>query len=378
MTSGFEASAPTGRVVLFGATGYTGDLTARAMVERGMRPVLAARRREAVEALAAELGGLEAAVADVSDHASIRALVEPGDTLVTTVGPFARWGDPALDAAIDAGAHYIDSTGEPPFVRKVFEEGGPRAERTGTIAMTAMGYDWVPGNLTGALALAEAEGAAGVRIGYFATGAGLGGMSGGTRASLMGVLLEPSFQFRDGALVTERGAKQVQTFGVGGRQRQGISVGTSEAFSLPRVYPGVRDVEVYLGWFGRQSRAMQGFSLVGSGLAKIPGARSATGAVVERFVQTSTGGPGEEARKGGGSVFVAEALDAAGNVIATVGTEGVSGYEFTGRVLAWAAEATAKGEAAQAGAGARGPVEAFGLDRLEAGCAECGIARSQG
>ena len=122
-------SSATGRVVLFGATGYTGELTARAMAKRGMRPVLAGRRREAVEALAGELGGLEATTADVADPASVRALVERGDVLVSTVGPFARWGDAALDAAIDAGAHYIDSTGEPPFVRKVFEDGGPRAEQ---------------------------------------------------------------------------------------------------------------------------------------------------------------------------------------------------------------------------------------------------------
>ncbi len=373
-----EASSATGRVVLFGATGYTGDLTARAMVKRGMKPVLAARRREAVEALASELGGLEAAVADVSDPPSIRALIEKGDTLVTTVGPFARWGDSALDAAIDAGAHYIDSTGEPPFVRKVFVQGGPRAAGSGTIAMTAMGYDWAPGNLTGALALSEADGAAGVRIGYFATGEGLGGMSGGTRASLMGTLSEPSFQFRDGSLVTERGAKKIHSFPVGSRQRAGISVGTSEAFSLPRVYPGLRDVEVYLGWFGRQSRAVQAFSLVGSGVTKIPGVRTATSKAVERLVKTSTGGPDEEARRSGGSIFVGEALDEGGSVIERVQTDGVSGYEFTGLMLAWAAEATAAGHAAQAGAGALGPVEAFGLDRFEAGCAECGIKRSAG
>jgi len=373
-----EASAATGRVVLFGATGYTGELTARAMVKRGMKPVLAARRRDAVEALAAELGGLEAAIADVSKPASIRALVEKGDTLVTTVGPFARWGDAALDAAIDAGAHYIDSTGEPPFVRKVFEQGGPRAEQSGTVAMTAMGYDWAPGNLTGALALSEADGAVAIRIGYFATGEGLGGMSGGTRASLMGTLTEPSFQFRDGSLVTERGAKKIHSFPVESRQRQGISVGTSEAFSLPRVYPGLRDVEVYLGWFGRQSRAMQGFSAVGSAVTKVPGVRAATTKAVERLVKTSTGGPDSEARRSGGSIFVAEALNDGGNVIARVQTEGISGYEFTGLILAWAAEATAAGEAAQAGAGAFGPVEAFGLDRFEAGAAECGIKRSVG
>ena len=123
---------------------------------------------------------------------------------------------------------------------------------------------------------------------------------------------------------------------------------------------------------------MQGFSLVGSGVVKIPGFSKATGAAVERFVKTSTGGPDEEARKSGGSLFVAEALDESGDVIATVGTDGISGYEFTGLFLAWAAEATSKGEAAQAGAGALGPVEAFGLDRLEAGCQECGIERSDG
>ena len=59
-----------GRIVLFGATGYTGRLAAEAMVERGMRPVLAARGRERLEAMAAELGGLETAVADVADPAT--------------------------------------------------------------------------------------------------------------------------------------------------------------------------------------------------------------------------------------------------------------------------------------------------------------------
>ncbi len=71
-----------GRIVLFGATGYTGRLTAEASVARGDRPVLAARSKEKVEALAAELGGLDTAVADVSDPASVRALLEPGDVIV--------------------------------------------------------------------------------------------------------------------------------------------------------------------------------------------------------------------------------------------------------------------------------------------------------
>ena len=97
---GCLGSAPNGgRIVLFGATGYTGELTARAMVRRGARPVLAARARAWSE-LAAELGGLETSVADVHDPPSVAALVEEGDVLVTTVGPFTRWGEPALMAAL--------------------------------------------------------------------------------------------------------------------------------------------------------------------------------------------------------------------------------------------------------------------------------------
>ena len=87
------------RIVLFGASGYTGDLTAREMVARGMTPVLAGRRREPLEALATELGGLEIKLADVENPASVHALVEKGDVLVSTVGPFMRFGEQDGDDA---------------------------------------------------------------------------------------------------------------------------------------------------------------------------------------------------------------------------------------------------------------------------------------
>ena len=224
------------RIVLFGATGYTGDLTARAMVERGLRPVLAARNADRLGALAGRLGGLDTAVADVARPESVRALVQRGDVLVSTVGPFARWGRPALDAAIGGGAHYLDSTGETPFIREVFERFGPGAESAGVGLLTAMGYDWVPGNLAGALALRDAgPDATRVDIGYFMSGsASADAMSGGTRASAAGVLLEPSFAWRDGHLQTVRGGDRVRSFSVEGRDRQALAAGSTEHFGLPR------------------------------------------------------------------------------------------------------------------------------------------------
>jgi short subunit dehydrogenase-like uncharacterized protein len=364
-----------GRIIVFGATGYTGRLVSEQLVGRGQRPLLVARDRGRVEALAGELGGLESAAADVSRPSSLAELVEAGDVLVTTVGPFARWGGAALDAAIGAGAHYIDSTGEPAFIRRVFEQEGARANEAGSALLTAFGYDWVPGNLAGALALRDAgDAATAVRIGYFLRGeTGAGGMSGGTKASAAGAFLEPGYCWHGGRIVTERGAARVRSFDVSGRSLKGVSAGSSEAFALPRIHPGLQEVDVYLGWFGNASRTVSIASLGISGATRIPGVKPALQGAFARLVKGSTGGPDAGERARSGSEIVAEALDSAGRVLSRTHLSGVDGYTFTGAIIAWAAERAAAG--GLQGAGALGPVDAFGLDALEQGVAEVGIRR---
>lgn len=360
-------------IVLFGATGYTGRLVADALVKRGARPLLAARNETAVKQMAEELGGLDATIADISSPETLRAVVTNETVLVSTVGPFLRWGRAAVEAAIDAGAIYLDSTGEPPFIREMFERRDAPARASGATLVTAFGYDFVPGNLAAALALERAgERAVKVSLGYFFTGGGnlKDAMSGGTAASLAGVLLAPHFGFRDGRIVTERSAKRVRNFQARGKSYAGVSIGCSEHLSLPRVHPALREVDAYLGWFGPASRAMQAMSLVGA----VPGARAASEKLSARFVKGSTGGPGPEARAQTGSLIVAEAQDAAGSVIERVELRGPNGYTFTGDILAWAATHTA--DHGLKGPGALGPVEAFGLRELEAGCAEVGLVEA--
>jgi len=370
-------SSRAGRVVVFGATGYTGRLAVEALLERGLRPVLAGRDSGRLAGLAADLDGdLEVAVADVSRPETVRALLASGDVLLTTVGPFAKLGDAAAQAAIGAGAHYLDSTGEPQFIRRVFEGHGPNAAQAGIAMLTAFGLDWVPGNLAGALAVQEAgEAAARVDTGYFITGgAGSAATSGGTRASLAGAVGSPSFAWRGGALRSERGAARVRTFRFHGRDRPAVSVGSSEHFTLPRLHPGLQEVNVYLGWFGALSRPIQAAALAGSVAFRAPGARSLLDAVAGRLVKGSTGGPDESRRARSGSHVVGIAYDGAGRQLSEVHLSGVEGYTFTGRMLAWGAERAAAGDLK--GAGALGPAEAFGLDLLEAGCAEAGLHRA--
>ncbi|GAC1344873.1 MAG: saccharopine dehydrogenase NADP-binding domain-containing protein [Candidatus Dormibacteria bacterium] len=370
------------RIVLFGATGYTGALTAEALVAAGATPVLAGRSPERLRSLGSRLGGLETAVADVEDPGSVAALVERGDVLLTTVGPFGRYGAPAVEAAISKGATYIDSTGEPAFIRRVFEEWGPRAEVAGTGLVTACGADYVPGNLAGALALDQAgEQATRVEIGYFATGSKRNAFSGGTMASMALASRSPGHAFHDGRLVSERGSTRVRSFEVDGEELSALSIGATEQFTLPRYRAGLRDVEVYLGWFGKATRAVQAVARAGAAIEQLPGVAAlgqhptvAAGLnqVGSRLDRGSTGGPSSDQRARSGSVVVAIASDAAGTPLARVRLTGPNGYTFTGAILAWAAIRAA--ERGLRGAGALGPIEAFGLESLMAGAATSGMA----
>ena len=361
----------TARIVLFGATGYTGRLTAEALAAAGAEPLLAGRDRARLETLAGRLGGLPVAEADTARPDSVRDLVGPGDVLVSTVGPFLTRGEPAVSAAVGAGAAYLDATGEPPFLRRVFEHHGPRAAgRCGLVP--AFGYDFVPGNLAAALALAGAEAATRVTVGYFVTGGG--GFSSGTLASGAGMLLEPAFAFRDGRLRPERTARRVRAFPIGGREWLGVSYGGSEHYTLPRIAPGLREVEVYLGWFGRRSRAVQAFSAAGAPLARLPGARSLTRAAAGRLARRTGQGPDEAARGRGGSLVVAVAADDGGRELARAELRGPDPYTLTARLLAWGARRAAGG--GLLATGALGPVDAFGLEALQAGAAGAGLERA--
>src|SRR5689334_9949990 len=108
-------------VVLLGATGFTGALTAAQLAARapeGLRWALAGRDAAKVEAVRERAGahGAQVVTADVTDPASMRALAESARVVVTTVGPFALHGPPVVAACAEAGAHYLDITGEPEFV----------------------------------------------------------------------------------------------------------------------------------------------------------------------------------------------------------------------------------------------------------------------
>ena len=363
------------RIVVFGATGYTGRLTAERLVAHDERPLLAGRSAQRLAELSERLGGLEWKVADVDRPESVTALLDGGDVLLSTVGPFVRWGEPAVRAAIAARGVYIDSTGEPPFIRRVFDEFDGPARRAGATLLPAMGYDFVPGGLAGALALQDAgDAAVRVDVGYYALGGGPQALSRGTRASLSGVALERAFAYRGGSIRTVRSAERVRDFAVRGKSRPAISVGGVEHFTLPAAYPQLREVNVYLGWFAGLSRAISLGSRASAALTAIPFVRGALVRGGEKLAGMGGQGPAPGTTPGTASYVVGAAYGADGEQLTEVTVAGADAYDFTAGCLAWAAR-TAAHDGVQA-TGAAGPLEAFGLHALQAGCSEAGLERS--
>jgi short subunit dehydrogenase-like uncharacterized protein len=140
-------------IVLFGATGFVGTLTAEYLAEHapeGLRWAIAGRGERRLEDLRERLpGGREIGVlrADVSDAASLRALAEHARVVATTVGPYVTYGEELVAACADTGTDYVDLTGEPEFVDLTYVRHDARARETGARLVHACGFDSVPHDL---------------------------------------------------------------------------------------------------------------------------------------------------------------------------------------------------------------------------------------
>ncbi|MFE3167624.1 saccharopine dehydrogenase family protein [Streptomyces sp. NPDC059224] len=140
-------------IVLFGATGFVGELTAgylAAHAPQGLRWAVAARGERRLESLRKRLpAGTEVGLlrADVTEPATVRALAEQARVVATTVGPYGRYGEDLVAACADTGADYLDLCGEPEFVDLTYVRHDARARETGARLVHACGFDSVPHDL---------------------------------------------------------------------------------------------------------------------------------------------------------------------------------------------------------------------------------------
>jgi short subunit dehydrogenase-like uncharacterized protein len=145
-------------VVMFGATGFTGALTAeylaRASAARPLRWAIAGRNRDKLERVRAQLlaradgaAAPETLIADVGDAASIADLARRARVVATTVGPYIQYGEPLVRACAEAGTDYVDLTGEPEFVDAITARYHAQAVQNRARIVNACGFDSVPHDL---------------------------------------------------------------------------------------------------------------------------------------------------------------------------------------------------------------------------------------
>ncbi|WP_374025212.1 trans-acting enoyl reductase family protein [Mycobacterium sp. HNNTM2301] len=183
-------------VVLYGATGFVGKLTAEYLTRTGpdTRVALAGRSTERLRAVRDALGenarSWPLIAADASSPSTLNEMAARTQVVITTVGPYTRYGLPLVAACAAAGTDYADLTGEPPFIRDSIDQYHKQAADTGARIVHACGFDSVPSDLTVyALYLAARDDGAGeLAQTDFVVRSLSGGLSGGTLASLLEVL----------------------------------------------------------------------------------------------------------------------------------------------------------------------------------------------
>lgn len=186
-------------IVLFGATGFTGGLTARYLAGRlpdGSRWALAGRDRgrleDVRERVAAAAPGSpvpDLLVADVQDPASVRRLAASARAVASTVGPYAVHGEPLVAACAAEGTDYLDLCGEPEFVDRVYAEHHTAAAESGARIVHACGFDSVPHDLGALFTVQRLPEGVPLHVEGFVRAQGA--PSGGTLHSLVGAFAEP-------------------------------------------------------------------------------------------------------------------------------------------------------------------------------------------
>lgn len=349
-------------VLLFGATGYTGTLTAEALGRRGATFVVAGRDRAKLDAIAERTGARDARVAAVGDVDALTDALRDVKAMITCVGPFMELGETAVEAAIRAGVHYVDSTGEIDFIEALIDRYDDRAREAGVVLAPAMGYDEVPADVGVALATQGMS-----RPHVVVTHAFPSKASTGTLRTVLGGIAGT-----DARWVTDGHLERVPT---ASRRRWapmpaplGPKLGIAMPLAIGRLAPlhlELDRLEVYGTSDPAQAAAMRLTMPVTKALLGLGVTQRAIEAVLDR----RSPGPGRIARQRDRFTILVEA--SSGAAWRNVSLQGVDPYGITAETLAAGAlKLAADGHDS---AGVMAPTQAMGLDVLHKELIDLGV-----
>ena len=305
----------TKRFLIYGATGYTGKLTARTAKEKGLSPILAGRSEAKVKAVAEPLG-LEYRAFALSERAKLDAALSEVDAVLHIAGPFSATSGPMADACLRTGTHYLDITGD----IDVFEALAARSEEAkakGVMLLPGVGFDVVPSDCLAAHMKRRLPDAIQLKL-YIGA---LGGVSRGTAKTMVEGIDKGTRLRVDGKFVTTaRANTDTMDFGSGPKRTIGMSWGdVSTAYYSTKI----PNIEVHFEALPQIEAAARMPSFVKS-MMGWPFVQRLLKAQIDRMPE----GPNDAERERGRGVLIGVATNAKGERARSRLTTG-EGYSLT-------------------------------------------------
>jgi short subunit dehydrogenase-like uncharacterized protein len=332
--------------ILYGASGYTGELIAREASRRDLQPILAGRNERRISRLAAELD-FPSRVFGLSEGVDIAHELAGARLVLNCAGPFSATAVPLLEACLAAGVHYLDITGEIDAIEAAAVR-SERAKQAGIVLIPAVGFDVVPSDCLAALLAAQLPGAKRLQLAFD----GLSSLSPGTVKTTLEFLPKGGRVRIDGRITRVPLAwKTLEVpFAEGSKTAATIPWGdvASAYYST-----GIGNIEVYMTFPLKQPRAIRRWGWLLPLLRLRPLRR-----YIERRVEQTVRGPTAGERAAGWASFWGRVEDDAGqSVEATLTTP--SGYDLTVLTALASVERVLTGDFP---AGFHTPSQAFGRD----------------
>lgn len=335
--------------LIYGANGYTGALTTRLAVERGLKPVLAGRSREKIEPLAAKYG-LESRSFGLDRPEDVDAGLRGFAVVLHCAGPFSRTWKPMAEACLRTGVHYLDITGE----IDIFEAMAAldqKAKAAGVMLMPGAGFDVVPSDCLAAHLKRRLPSATSLTLAFRPVG---GRVSRGTATTMVENLHKGGMVRKGGRLERVPPAHKSRSvdFGRGPVACMALPWGdVSTAFHST----GIPDIEVYI--------AAPAILRLGARTSRFIGPLLKSGPIqslLKKLIQRQPEGPSEEERLKGFSLLWGEVKDASGQVrVSRLRTP--EGYTLTALTSLAIVEKVLAGDAP---VGFKTPSMAYGADLI--------------
>jgi len=286
--------------LIYGATGYTGALTARLAVEKGDRPILAGRSVEALGPLAVRLG-LEHRVFGLEDPDALDRGLAGVKVVLHCAGPFSRTSRPMAEACLRTRTHYLDITGEA-LVFEALHARDAAAKTAGVMLLPGAGFDVVPSDCLAAHLKRRLPTARRLCLAFQL----LGRVSHGPATTMLENVGHGALVRRDGVLTPVPAAWKTRAidFGRGPRTAMTIPWGdVATAFHST----GIPDIEVYVAAPFAVRASSFATRFLGSLLASAPAQR-----ILKKRIRSGPAGPSDEERARGKGLLWGEVRDAEG------------------------------------------------------------------